>query len=277
MTVDRAYVKPGSPLLLDSFLGSAFASRRSSADGSSTVTEPHTPLPHLQDLRLLDHRSSLLANTADLSRPIGADGGTNSVPVPASSPWPGSESASTSPASLASSPAGSPAASFLSLPSPGHHTTRGPSRVGKKRAKRGSASSATGAAAAVAAVVAAVVGGGDDDAVASVAFAGSASGTDNESAPAATGREQRRDAKNETEKARRTNGTAWLREMQLRLERLLWVGSLLSQANHRKSKGLLKYNKLEIMQAFVAKFDEYERLVREGGYRRCAACAGAVA
>jgi hypothetical protein len=88
------------------------------------------------------------------------------------------------------------------------------------------------------------------------AAAATASGTDG-----VVGREQRRDAKNETEKVRRADGTAWLREMQVRLEKLQWTGSLLSQANHRKSKGLLKYNKLEIMHAFVNQFDEHRRQV----------------
>jgi hypothetical protein len=67
---------------------------------------------------------------------------------------------------------------------------------------------------------------------------------------------QRRDQKNNTEKARRTSSTVWLQEMQSRLEVAGWSGSLLSQANHRKSKGLLKYNKLEIMEKFVGSFDE---------------------
>jgi hypothetical protein len=248
--VDGAYVKPSSPPPIDAILGSAFASRRPSTDGSaggSTAARAHSPLPRLRDLRLPGHGGRLPAG----------DGRPNPAPAPAAFPWSGSESASLSPTSLTSSPAGSPAASFSSSapsppPPPGLRATRGPNRVGKKKkTKRGSAPYAPGAAAAV----------GD--------------GPDNEAPAAAVGREQRRDAKNETEKVRRTNGTAWLREMQVRLERLRWAGSLLSQANHRKSKGLLKYNKLEIMQAFVGKFDEYERLAGEGGlghYGACAAC-----
>jgi hypothetical protein len=273
---EGGYLKPGSPPPIHGFLASAFASRRSSADesaGGSTVAGAHSPLPRLQDLRLPEHRGRLPASVGGLCRPVRGNGRTNSVPA-AASPRSGSESVSLSPASLASSPARSPIASFSSSapepPSPGLHATRGPSRVGKKKTKWGSASSTSGAAAAVAAAVAAVVG---DDATASGAT-GTGTGTDNEASPVATGREQRRDAKNETEKVRRTNGTAWLREMQVRLERLQWAGSLLSQANHRKSKGLLKYNKLEIMQAFVGKFDEYERLAGEGGFGRCGACAG---
>jgi hypothetical protein len=229
MSADGPYIKPGPPLANDAFLGSAFASRRPSADssaGGSTVMGGSSPLlPGLHELRLPEHRGRALANI--ISGLPAALGRTHSLPAPVASPWSGSESASAWPAISASSTATTPPPSRAS---PGPRATRGPTRVVKKKGKQSS--------------------------TASRAAAATASGTDG-----VVGREQRRDAKNETEKVRRADGTAWLREMQVRLEKLQWTGSLLSQANHRKSKGLLKYNKLEIMHAFVNQFDEYRRQV----------------
>jgi hypothetical protein len=268
--VDRTHSSTGSPLPLYGILGSAFASRRASADesvGSGTLAGTHSPLvpAPLQ----LQHRSRLPAGGSGVSRPIGGGSqGHNSD----SSAWSSSDFASTSPASSVSSPVASPVASLSSLAtpllSPVLHATRGPTRVGKKaKGGRGSwpsAPSSSGAAAAVAAVVAAVAG---DDADAGTAVASASP------RPA-----RKRDQKNSTEKARRTNSTAWMREMQCRLEGDgRWTGSLLSQANHRKSKGLLKYNKLEIMEGFVNKFDEMEREVKalqEPRDARCGSCAG---
>jgi hypothetical protein len=169
----------------------------------------------------------------------------------------GRNNASYSP--LTSPPSFSPSSSLLS---PVMRTAGGPGgRVSKATTGRFASLSSGAAAAAVAAAVAA-----ESEAVMAAEVAAgtttiTTTGTINTAA--AAGQAQRRDQKNNTEKTRRANSTAWLCEMQARLEAAGWSGSRLSISNHRKSNGLLKYNKLEIMEYFVAMFDDMERLAME--------------